>query len=75
MASREAAIDALKAALADVDNKVGAARALVRVASRFRPAANTQWEAFRFAAEKILEPWFRAETKAVVWAVVDPYFG
>ena len=60
----QAATDALRTALADVDdNKVGAARALGRVAGQFSPPAPTSWEAFRHAAEQLLEPWFKAETR------------
>ena len=75
IATREAAIDALQSALADVDNKVGAARTLGRVAGQFSPAAPTSWLAFQYAAEKLLEPWFKAETQAVVWTNLDRDFG
>ena len=70
-----AAVDALTKALEDVDNKVGAGRAVGQVARRFRPVAPTSWEAFRFAAQKAVEPWFKREAKAVVYTIVDPYFG
>ena len=69
------AVDALRSELAGVDNKVAATRALRWVASQFRPEALTSWEAFRFKAEELLKDWFGDQTKAVVWAVLDAYFG
>ena len=73
--TREDAMDALQGALADVDNPVGAARALGRVAGQFQPAVSTSWQAFQFAAEKLLEPWFGENTQAVVWTLLDWDFG
>lgn len=63
----------------DPDNPVGATRAVARIARRFRPRADTSWEAFRLAARRTLEPFFERRdlpaTKAVAWAVCDPHFG
>ena len=69
----EAARDALRSALGDVDNQVAAARALLSVVGKCRLPARTSWDAFQLAAEKLLEPWFKDTTQAAVWAVVDQY--
>ena len=71
----KAAIAALRSALADVDNDVAAGRALGDVASRFLPVVGTQWESFRFSAEKLLEKRFGDRTQTMVWTILDPYFG
>ena len=64
--------DELEKAMEEVDNPVGASRALTRVASKLRPhAPKSTWDAFTFAAEKALEPWFGENTKAVVWPLLD----
>ena len=73
--TREAALDALQGALDDVDNPLSAARALVRVAEQFRPAAATSWEAFRFGSVQLLKPWFNDEAEAVVREELQGHFG
>lgn len=74
-------VEALEDALRNVDpdNPVAATRKVARIARRFRPEANSSWEAFRFAAAKRLHPFFEERdmdpAKAAAWAVVDPYYG
>ena len=69
--TREAATEALEDALAHVDDDVGAAQVLARVAREFRPAAPTSWDAFQYSAEKLLEPFFGTETRTHVRTILD----
>lgn len=69
----KAAVEARGKALAHVDNQVGAARVLGRVAAQFRPETGTQWDAFQLGAEKLLERWFGDGTQAIVWTIVDQH--
>lgn len=57
-------------------NPVGAARALQRLAARHTFEYGGQRDAFRWEAEKLLQPYFRDLTpdqaaKAVVWLALD----
>lgn len=61
------------------DNPVHAVRRIASVARRCRLPADSSWEAFRWAAEKAVRPFFQRRnlpaSKAATWAVVSPYFG
>ena len=69
----EEAVQALQEALQGVDNPVAAARALRRVATRYRPQHDGPRDAFRWEAEEILRPHFRdsESVKSVVWSLID----
>ena len=57
-----------------VDNAVAATRALIHVASRFRPEASSSWDALQIAAERELTPFFngtRTAAKAVSWTLLE----
>jgi hypothetical protein len=71
----EEAVHKLQEALQGVDNPVAAARALRRVAARFRPGESISWDAFRWAAEKLVKPLLDGMAKPVTWAVLDADFG
>ncbi len=72
---------ALAAALKDVepDDPVHAVQRVATIARRCRLPGDSSWEAFRWAAEKAVRPYFDRRAlppaKAATWAVVDPYFG
>lgn len=73
----QALLDALDGV--EAENPVAATRAVASVARRFRPAAPSSWEAFRFTAVQALRPYFEARpinpAKAAAWAVCDPWYG
>jgi len=68
------ALNALQGEIRDTDNPVGAARAVRRVAARFPLGHDSQREAFRWEAEKLLRPRFGGDektAKAVTWLACD----
>ena len=68
------ALNALAGEIRDTDNPVGAARAVRRVAARFRLEHEGQRKAFQWEAENLLLPHFgydQRSAKAVVWLACD----
>ena len=63
----------------NADNPVAAARVVAGVARRCQMPTRSSWEAVRWAAARALQPYFDRRdipaSKAVAWAVVDPFFG